>query len=190
MDDPAEKRSCRQDDRETPKRAPVGKFETSDGSVLGENLSGLALDDREIGYVTDQSLHLATIPIAIGLHPRTLHRGPLAAIQDTKLNRRSVGGPSHQPVESIDFPDQVAFPEAADRWVARHFPYACKMTRDERGGGPAPRRCGGGFAASMSAADDNNVKVPHGKTPLISLICRHTSGRKSPRERHQPRFDQ
>ena len=166
VDDAAKKRSRRQDDGETPKRASVAKFDALDSSVLGEDLSDLAFDDREISHAPDQRLHLATVSTAIGLHPRTLHCWAFAAIKETKLNRRSVGGLSHQSVECIDFPDQVAFPEAADRRIAGHFPNAGKMMGDERGGGSAPRRCGGCFAAGVAAADDYNVKVPHSGTQL------------------------
>ena len=110
VDDAAKKRSRRQDDGRQRNARPSASSTTLDNSVLGEDLSGLALDDRKISHAADQRLHLATISIAICLHARTLHCGPFAAIKDAKLNRRSVGRLRHQSVERIDFPTRWPFP--------------------------------------------------------------------------------
>src|SRR3546814_2131619 len=61
-------------------------------------------------------------PAAVGLDARPLDRGPLAPVEHPVMDRRRIRRARDEAVEGIDFADEVALPQAADRGVAGHRP--------------------------------------------------------------------
>ncbi len=78
----------------------------------------LAFDDRQICRLPDRLLHRGGIELPVGLRARTAHRGPFAAVQNPELDAGGISNPAHQTVERIDFADQMALTETADRRIA------------------------------------------------------------------------
>ena len=128
-------------------------------SVFDQKVVDLALDDRQIGRLPDRLLHRRGVELAIGLGARAAHRGSLAAVEDAKLNARGIGDPAHQPIERVDFADQVTLAEAADRRIAGHRANRREALRDERRARAHPRGGSGRLATGMAAADNDHIEA-------------------------------
>jgi hypothetical protein len=82
------------------------------------------------------------------------------------LDSRSVGRLPHESAEGVDFFDELAFCETADRRVARHAPDRSADHRDERDAKSAARGDARRFRAGVSAADHDDIE---------STMVRHRS---------------
>ena len=58
---------------------------------------------------------------AVGLGPRRAHGRPLRRIQYPELDAGFIGRDTHRAAHRIDFADQVALADAADRWITGHL---------------------------------------------------------------------
>jgi hypothetical protein len=101
--------------------------------------------------------HSCAIDRAVGLCAGALHRGPLAAVQQSELDTRLVGHPPHDPIKGINFANKVPFAKAADGGIAGHDADTVARERDKRHTGATARRCMRGFGARMAAPDDNDI---------------------------------
>jgi hypothetical protein len=66
-------------------------------------------------------LNLLLVQTPIHLRPGPPDRWPLRSIQHSELNPGSVSGDAHQAVKGVDFPDQSALAQTANRWIATHL---------------------------------------------------------------------
>src|SRR5579864_7677210 len=126
---------------------------------------GFGLDQRQIWLLPDERLHSQAIELAIGLRARSLDRRALAAIEHAKLDAGGVGDAAHQAVERVDFANQVALAETADRRVAGHDADCLEALGDQRRGRAEAGRRRGRLAAGMTAADDDDVEF-HLRSPF------------------------
>ena len=135
----------------------------------------------EVRRGADRGLHRLAIELAVGLGPGTLHRGPLAPVQDPELDAGGIGHPPHQAVERVDLADEVALAEAANGRIAGHLADGGDAVGDERGLRAHARGRGRSLAAGMAAADDDDVEhaVENGRSwPVPKLFgCPRQSGR-------------
>ena len=102
-------------------------------------------------------LHRGRVKLAVGLGARTTDRGPLSPVEDAKLNAAAVGNAAHQSVERVDLANEVALPQASDRWIAGHRSDGIEPMRDKRRARAHARGCGYGLAAGVSPADHDDI---------------------------------
>lgn len=104
---------------------------------------------------------------AVGLRARRTHGRTLARIEDAKLDACLVGRCCHRAVERVDFLDQMALADAADRGVATHRAERVEAVREQQrldAHARAGKRC---FGAGMAATDHDHVEAVrklHGKS--------------------------
>ena len=93
------------------------------------------------------------------LRSRSAFRRPFRAIEQAELKCRAISDTSHQTIERIDFPDKMIFAETANRRIGRYFA-DCRILC-VTSAVPAPQRAAAAaaFAARMTSADDDHVKV-------------------------------
>ena len=89
-------------------RAAVSEIDASDGAGVGGNPSRLSFDNRQVRRFANELLHGAAIELAVGLGPRPLDGGPLAAVENAELNARDIGGARHHPGKRINLAHQMA----------------------------------------------------------------------------------
>ena len=130
---------------------------TADTSILKEDSGDLVLLDTETLTLFECLFHTDVIPYSVGLNAEAVDGGALAAVQDTALQKSSIGGLAHFAAQSIYLADEVTFSGAADRGVTGHIGNAVEAYGEDRcfhteaGGGE------GGLAAGVTGTDDNDV---------------------------------
>ncbi len=55
---------------------------------------------------------------SVGLDARTANCAPFARVKHSAVNCCPVAGPCHDAAKRVDFAHEMAFANAADRWVA------------------------------------------------------------------------
>lgn len=107
----------------------------------------------------EEQAHCATIQAAIALGSRSPHGRALAAIEHSELERREIGGATHDPTEGVDFADHRTLRDASDSRVARHLTDALERTRYEANAGTETRGCYRRFGPSMACTDDEDIEI-------------------------------
>ena len=97
------------------------------------------------------------VELAVGLRPGAAHRGAFGAVQDAKLDAGRVGDAPHQPVEGVDFTDEMALAKPADGGIAGHCADRREGQGDERGVRADARGGRRRLAAGMAAAHHDDV---------------------------------
>jgi hypothetical protein len=101
------------------------------------------------------------IELPVGLGSRATHSRAFAAIEDTELNAAKISDSAHKAVQSVDFPDQVSFPKPANGGITGHSADSAKPMGYEGRFCAHTGRRSRSFAASVAAADDNDVESMH-----------------------------
>jgi len=132
--------------------------------VVDSEVMGLALDDVEIVVVGKDRLHCPAIEFPVGLGSRSPDGRTLASIEQSELDTGSIRNPTHQTVQGIDFPDQMALSQSADSRIAGHDADCIAAESDQSG--RRAHACGGsrGLASRMATADNDNI---------IFCLCSH-----------------
>ena len=94
----------------------------------------------------------------VGLPARRPDGGTLAAIQDTKLDARFIGGNRHGAAKRVDLFDEVSLADPADRRIARHLAQCFDAVREQERLAPHSRAGERSFGAGVAAADDDDIK--------------------------------
>ncbi len=146
--------------------AAIGEADAPHRPVHDQQIVDFGLQHGEIRRLANRALHRLRVKLAVGLRARTAHRRTLAAVQDPELDAALVGRAAHQAVQRVDFADQMALPEPADRRIAGHRPDGGEPMRHERRPGAHPRSRGRGFAAGVAAADHDDIEgnFAHGRS--------------------------
>src|SRR5437762_13767216 len=118
MDQPAQECTSGDDNRPGPHRPAITQANAGGAAVQDDELIHLALDDAEIGSLQYRCLHRGRIEFAIGLGAWAAHRRTLAAIEHAELDSGGIRDPRHEPIQRLDFPDQMALAQAPHRWLA------------------------------------------------------------------------
>ena len=100
-------------------------------------------------------------PCRIGNHIRLAagpaDRCPLGEIQAAVLKAGRIGSLPHFPTQGVDFADQVALADPADRGVTAHLADMIRLEGDKKRGPPHPCGCQGRFNPGVTAAYYNDV---------------------------------
>ena len=94
----------------------------------------------------------------VGLSARRTNGRALRRIQDAELNTALVRRGRHCAAERVDFLDQMAFANAANRRIAAHLAEGFDVVRQQERRVTHARRSQSGFGAGMTAAYDDYVK--------------------------------
>src|ERR1017187_504887 len=90
---------------------------TFDGEVVAR-----PLEKPKIRLAFETAPDRRAIEHPIGLRTRRAHSRTLRRIEDAKVNAGFVCGLGHGAAERVDLFDEMAFTDAADRWIATHLP--------------------------------------------------------------------
>ena len=88
--------------------------------------------------------------------------GPLRGIERAPLDAGGIGGARHDAAERVDFLDQVALADAADRRVAAHRADGLDVVREQQRARTGARGRERGFGAGVAAADHDDVVAIEG----------------------------
>src|SRR5665213_2676938 len=108
MNEPTQERARRQYDRLAGNPSPVEQHGANNIAALDDEIVNFALDDVEVRLRRDRGLHRLPIELAIHLSAGSPHGGPLASIEDAKLDAGCVGDAPHQAIQRIDLAHQMA----------------------------------------------------------------------------------
>src|SRR6267378_2298592 len=87
-------------------------------------------------------------------------------IQRPELNPGLVGSQGHGTPQSVDFLDEVAFADAADRGIARHLPQRLDAVGQQEGAGTHAGSSKRGLGASVAATDHDDVELAYSSLDL------------------------
>lgn len=158
MDQPTQEGTCRQHHRAASEFTAISQGDARDRFGADSKVESITLNNGKVDMIEEFGLHCLPIKLAIRLRPRTAHRRPFSPVEQTKLDTRRIGDPSHQPVERVNFPHEVALAEAADRGIAGHDADRVLPMGNESRFGAKSSGGRGRFAARMTTADDDNVE--------------------------------
>jgi hypothetical protein len=99
--------------------------------LITEQVFRRGFANRQIGLFRQDALHGVSVELAIGLGPRPADSGTFAAVENAKLDTGAINRPSHHAIQRVDLPDQLAFGEAANRWITGHFSDRCAFLGQE-----------------------------------------------------------
>ena len=155
------------------KLTAVAQTNSGDPAIRDDQLIRLAFDHAEIIGLPDRGLHGGGVKLAVRLGPRSADCRTLAAVQHPKLDPAGIGHAAHETVQGIDLADQMALAETADGGIAGHRSDGRETMGHQGSLRTHPRSGTRGFAAGMSAADDDDVeRVRLGKhAGLLSRSC-------------------
>jgi hypothetical protein len=158
MNQAAQESARGQDHRAGSENPAIHECDASGSAVPHQDIIHLGFDDAEIGRIPDSPLHRRRIKLAVGLTAGTANRWAFAAIENAELDAALVGGPAHEAVKGIDFPDQVTFAQTTNGGIAGHGADGGESVGDQPGFGAHTRGCSRGFATGMAAANDDNIE--------------------------------
>ena len=115
-------------------------------------------DQGQVTLPLQQALDLGLEQRPVGLDARPLHRAALGAVEHAVMDRGRIRSAGDDPVERIDFADQMPLPQSANRRVAAHRANDIEVKTDQRGARTHARGNGRGFHAGVSAADHDDVE--------------------------------
>ena len=110
------------------------------------------------GVCRNRGLHRRRIEFAVGLCARPAHGRTFAAVENTELDAALVGDAPHQTIQSVDFTDQMAFAQPADRRIAGHGADSGKSVSHQRDFRAHASARGRGFTAGVAAADHDDIE--------------------------------
>ena len=150
----------------------------SDAVTLDDQVIHSLLEQPQVGLVFQALANRGFVKNAVGLRAGGAHRRALGAVEDAKLDAALIGGQGHGATQGVDFLDQMAFANPANRGVATHLPQGFDVVAQQQGLGAHARGRQRRFGAGMAAAHHNDVKcfgIPHHTGPFNSS-SRHSVG--------------
>ena len=100
---------------------------TGNAVSLQQQIVHCLLKQSEIGLILQCLTNGLPIQHPVCLRTRSTHGGPLAGIQDAKLDTGLVGCHGHDATQRIDLLHQMALADPSNRRVARHLPQCVKV---------------------------------------------------------------
>ena len=126
----------------------------------------LAFQHHKIGCISDCFLHATGIEATVRLGARSPDRRAFSAIEDPKLDSTSIRDTAHQPIKSVNFPDQVTLANASNGGIAAHLAERLDALGQQECARTHSGGCQRRFRAGMAAADDDHV-IGLGETHTI-----------------------
>jgi hypothetical protein len=158
MNKAAQERSGGQHDGGAGDAAPIRQDNSGNPLIFYGNIICIAFDHLQVRMFEDFPLHGKPIELPVSLGAGAAHSGSLPPVQHPELDTGRIGNSAHQPVESIDFPDEVALAEAANGGIAGHHPDRLALVGNQ-GRPSANTRCSAGrLAAGMAATYHDDIK--------------------------------
>ena len=113
--------------------------------------------DPEMGLASNDALHSKSVFALVALRSGCLYSRPAAGVERLLLERSEIGIKPHFAAKGIKLKDEVAFGQAAYRWITGHPSNRIKETRHQKGFDA--HACGNerGFGSGMTASDNNDV---------------------------------
>jgi hypothetical protein len=116
-------------------------------------VDNLSLPEVEIGSGFKRAPHLASIPHAISLSSRRLHRGTTGTIEQPELNSCAIYNPAHNAAERVDFSHEVSLRDSTNGGIAGHLADEIQIQRNEAGFRAQSSRGRSGLTARMAGAN-------------------------------------
>ena len=158
MNQAAQKRAGRKHHGTGRNFAAISEFDAANATALDHEIIGLGFDHLEVWDGANRGLHRCRIKLAIGLGARAAHGWAFAAVQDPKLDAAQVGDSAHKAIQGVDFPDQMAFSEPANRRIAGHGANGRELMGNQGRLGTHTGSRSRGFTAGMAAANHHDVE--------------------------------
>ena len=117
------------------------------------------MPDVETVGVVEHGAPLPDELAAVALRPGTPYGRTFRAVEHAELYCRLVGDDAHVSAQRVDFAHYLAFGNSAYGRVAAHLRYFVHVHGDEARACAHVCRGGGGLAAGVSAAYDDNIVV-------------------------------
>ena len=126
------------------------------------------LEQREVRLRLNPTPNGRFVQNPVGLATRRAHGRTLRRVQRAPLDAGVVRSDGHDAAERVDFPDQMALADPADRGIAAHLADRLDVVCQQQRARADPRARERGFGAGVAAADDDDVVVLHeGPGPRI-----------------------
>jgi hypothetical protein len=153
----------REHDRVTEERFAERRLDPDGSRTLDDHSIDAGLPGGEAVLALDGDLHVAAVGGFIGLRTCGLDGWSLATVENPKLYARGVDRPRHLPPEGVDLLDEVAFPHAANRWIAGHLANVVEVLREEETARAHTGRSESGLDPRVAGTHHNDVPMFHVK---------------------------
>ena len=158
MNATVEKRTGRQHHRASPKAQANLRDSAHNAVAFHHQVVHRLLEQPQVGLVFQTVPYGRAVQHAVGLRARGTDSRALAAVENAELDAGLVGGGGHRATKSVDFLDQMALADAADRRVATHLPQRFDVVGQQQ---RAAAHAGSGqcrFGAGMAATHNDHVE--------------------------------
>jgi hypothetical protein len=132
----------------------------ADPPVFDDELLHQALTEMEAFLLLHDRLHGKAVDLLVALEAGRLDGRAFGGVQEAEMDGSFVGYPPHLPAQGVEFLDELALGEAADRGVAGHQRNGVEVYVEQERLTTHPRRREGRFAARVPAPDDDDVIFP------------------------------
>ena len=126
--------------------------------ALQDQVVNRLLEHSQIGLVLDTAADGLAIKDTIGLGTGRTHCRTFPRIEDSELDTGLVGGRRHRPAQRVDFLDQMALADTADRGIAGHLAQCFDTMGQQQRTATHARAGERSLGAGMTATDDDYVK--------------------------------
>jgi hypothetical protein len=127
------------------------------GVTVQDKIDQTPLLQIEVWLPFADRFHSKLVRFFVGLGAGSADGGTFSRIQHSELNSGGVGVESHLATERVNFPDEMAFGQAADGRVAAHLGDRVEVHRQKKGLAAHPSGSEGGFATRVPGADHNHI---------------------------------
>src|ERR1039458_5313363 len=157
--DQAGKKSASGQDHGTPGEADTQlRHHAAYPVALEREIVHRLLEQSEVGLIFQTCTDRLLVQQAVGLSAGSAHRGALARIEYAELDASLIRGDRHGSAQRVDFLDQVAFTDAADRRIAGHLSQGLNIMREQQGLATGPGGGQRGLGPGVSAANHDYVE--------------------------------
>ena len=175
MDDALEECACREDNALTGIFSTVSVFDPNNAPIFDNKVFGAFSDNGEVVIIMQRFLHGLLIEPTVALRARPLHSGAFRAVEQAKLNARSIGNMGHNTVHRVNLAHKMAFAQPANGRVTGHFAYGFQLMRHKQGLSAHARRGRRSFATRMPTANNYDIPVLGHRDLVNDNVSRETS---------------
>jgi hypothetical protein len=137
----------------------AGRTTTDDTITFEQQVIHRCLENSQVLLLLHRLAYKSAIQRTVALSAGGTHSRPFAGIEGTKLDAGSIRGARHNAPEGINFANQVSFANAPNRGIATHLSDRFDAMCQQQGLRPTASRSQGSFCASMTATNDDYVKL-------------------------------
>ena len=129
-----------------------------DPIALQDNVVHRLLEQGQIGMVLDATANRPAVKRPVGLGACGLHCRALGRVESAELDSCFVGGEGHRAAKRVNLLHQVSFADPTDRRVARHLAEGLDAVCEQQRPSADPCTREGSLAASVAAANHDDVE--------------------------------